>query len=80
MYKQFRNRVASELRESKKKSVRNYFNVNSNNMQLLWTGIKSITRIKNSHVNVINKLRDQQGNLSTDSANTANIVNNFLLR
>ena len=26
-------------------------------MKLLWTGIKSIISLKNSHVNVINKLK-----------------------
>ena len=75
LYKQFRNRVANELKESKTTYFHNYFNVNSNNMKLLWTGIKSIISIKNSHVNVINKLKDANGNLITDSASMANIFN-----
>ena len=48
-------------------------------MKLLWTGIKSIISIKNSHVNVINKLKDTNGNLITDSTSMANIFNNFFV-
>ena len=48
-------------------------------MKLLLTGIKSITSIKNSHVNVIKKLKDANGNLTTDSTSIANILNNFLV-
>ena len=80
LYKQFRNRVASELiKEHKRTYFHNYFNVNSNNMKLLWNGIKSIISIENSHVNVINKLKDANGNLTTDSATMANIFNNFFV-
>ena len=46
LYKQFRNRITIELKESKKNYFHNYFNVNSNNMKLLWTGIKSIISLK----------------------------------
>ena len=55
-----------ELQKSKTKYFHNYFNVNSNNMKLLWTGIKSIISIKNCHVNVINKIKDSNGNVMTD--------------
>ena len=79
LYKQFRNRVASELKEHKRTYFHNYFNVNSNNIKLLWNGIKSIISIKNSHVNVINKLKDANGNLTTDSATMANVFNNFFV-
>ena len=79
LYKQFRNRVAIELKESKAKYFQNYFNVNSNNMKLLWTGIKSIISIKNSQVNVINKLKDANGNLTTDSCKMAAVFNDFFV-
>ena len=79
LYKQFRNRVVIELKESKTKYFHDYFNVNSNNMKLLWTGIKSIISIKNSHVSVINKLKDTNGNLTTDSTAMANIFNKFFV-
>ena len=79
LYKQFRNRIAIELKESKKNYFHNYFNVNSNNMKLLWTGIKSIISLKNSHVNIINKIKDENGNLTTDSSKMANIFNDFFV-
>ena len=61
LYMQFRNRVVIELKESKTKYFHNHFSVNSDNMKLLWTGIKSIISVKNSHVSVINKLKDTNG-------------------
>ena len=76
-YKQFRYRVANDLKQSKKSYFLDYFNVNSNNLKLLWTGIKSIINIKSSRVNVVNNLKHTKGNLTTDSVNMANIVNNF---
>ena len=79
LYKQFKNCVAVELKEHKKKYFQNYFNVNTNNMKLLWTGIKSIISIKSSHVNVMNKLKDTNGNLITDSTAIANIYNNYFV-
>ena len=48
-------------------------------MKLLWTGIKSIISIKNSQVNVINKLKDANGNLSTDPSTMATIFNDFFV-
>ena len=45
----------------------------------MWTGIKSISSTKNTHVNVINKLKDTKGNLITDSTAMANIFNNFFV-
>ena len=48
LYRGFRNRVPIELKKSKANYFHNYFNENSKNMKLLWTGIKSIISIKNS--------------------------------
>ena len=48
-------------------------------MKLLRNGIKSIISIKNSHVHVINKLKDANGNLTTNSATMANIFNKFVV-
>ena len=48
-------------------------------MKLLWTGIKSIISIKNSQVNVINKLKDKNGNIKTDPATMATIFNDFFV-
>ena len=77
-YIQFRNRVATELKESKTACFHTYFEVNSTNMKLLWTDIKSISSTKNSHRSVIIKLKDGNGNLTTDSASMAKIFNNSL--
>ena len=73
LYKQFGNRVVVELKESKTKYFHNYFNINSNNMKLLWTGIKSIIIIKNNHANVVNKLKDINGYLTAGVTAMANI-------
>ena len=79
LYKRFRNRVPIELKKSKASYFHNYFNENSNNMKLLWTGIKSIISLKNSQVNVINKLKDKNGNMTTDPATMATIFNDFFV-
>ena len=79
LHKQFRNRIAIELKESKAKYFHNYVNENSKNIKLPWTGIQSIISIKNSRVNVINKLKDANGNLTTDSATMATVFNDFFV-
>ena len=48
-------------------------------MKLSWTGIKSIISIKNSQVNVINKLKDKNGNMTIDPATMATIFNDFFV-
>ena len=45
-------------------------------MKLLWTGIRSSSGMKNNHANVVNKLKDINGNLITDSTAMANILHN----
>ena len=46
-YKQFRNKILSECRESKKLYFQNYFTENANNIKNMWKGIKSIINISN---------------------------------
>ena len=48
-------------------------------MKLLWSGIKSIISIKDCHVNVINKIKDPNGNVITDSTAMANVFNNVFI-
>ena len=80
LYKQFRNRVAVTLRESKASYFYNYFQKNSNNMKQLWSGIKSVISIrKSNNVNVISKLKDSNGNITSDPAVIANIFNKFFV-
>ena len=79
LYKKFRNRVANELKESKINYFHNYINENSKNMKLFWTRIKSIISVQNSSVNVINKLKDANGNLTSDSTTMATVFNDFFV-
>ena len=44
-YKQFRNRVVNQIRESKRNSYHQYFDEYRSNMKMLWKGIKGILRI-----------------------------------
>ena len=49
-------------------------------MKQLWSGIKSVTSIrKSSNVNVISKLKDQNGNITSDPAVIANIFNKYFV-
>ena len=80
LYKQFRNRVSESLRESKASYFYDYFQKNSNNMKQLWSGIKSVISIrKSSNVNVISKLKDKNGNITSDPAVIANIFNKYFV-
>ena len=42
-------------------------------------GVKSIINIKNSQVNVVNKLKDSNGKITTDSAEMASRFNDFFV-
>ena len=80
LYKKFRNRVSESLRESKASYFYNYFQKDSNNMKQLWSGIKSVISIrKSSNVNVISKLKDSNGNVTSDPAVIANIFNKYFV-
>ena len=49
-------------------------------MKKLWSGIKSVVSIrKSSNMNVINKLKDSNGNITSDPAVIANIFNKFFV-
>ena len=80
LYKKFRNRVTESLRESKASYFYNYFQKNSNNMKQLWSVIKSVISIrKSSNINVINKLKDSNGNIKTEPVVIANIFNKYFV-
>ncbi len=59
-YKQLRNRVAGELKESKNFYFQDYFSVNGKNMKLLWSGIKSIISMMKSNTDLTGKLKDSK--------------------
>ena len=49
-------------------------------MKQLWPGIKSIINIRKSrNVNMLNKLKDFNGNITSDPMVMANIFNKFFL-
>ena len=78
-YKKIRNQVTTALNESKASYYYNYFQSNSNNMKQLWTGIKSIINIKKSNANVITKIKDSNGDITSDPAVIANVFNKFFV-
>ncbi len=80
LYKKFRNQVSKSLRESKASYFYNYFQQNSNNMKELWSEIKSVISIKkSSSINVIDKLKDSNGNITSDPIIIANVFNKFFV-
>ena len=80
LYKKFRNRVSESLRESKASYFYHYFQKNSNNMKQLLSGIKSVISIrKSSNVNVISKLKDKNGNITSDPSVIANVFNKYFV-
>ena len=49
-------------------------------MKQLWSGIKSVINTRqSSNINVISKLKDSNGNISSDPAVVANIFNKFFV-
>ena len=77
VYKQFRNRVSNELKESKARYFHTYFAMNSHNMKQLWWGIKTIISHKSFTSSSINKIKDKDGNVTSDPAKMSNISNTF---
>ena len=80
LYKKFRNRVAVLLKESKTNYFHNFFYTNGNNIKLLWSGLNSIISNNNSKTNIISKLNDVNGNVTTDPKEIANTFNNFFCK
>ena len=80
IYRQFRNRVTVTIKESKACYFYNYFQKNSDSMKQLWSGTKSVVSIRESNnVNIINKLKDSIGNITSDPVVIANIFNKFFV-
>ena len=79
LYKEFRNRVSNELKESKARYYHNYFSTNSNIMKKLWSGIKTIISHKSSTSAAINKIKDKAGNVTSDPCKITNIFNDFFV-
>ena len=75
LYKKFRNRVSNELKESKAQYFHTYFSINSQNVKKLWSGIKSIISHKSFSSSSINKIKDKDGNVTSDPSKMSNIFN-----
>ena len=78
LYKRFRNRVTNELKKSKKSYFQNYFAENKYNMKKLWHGIKSIIS-NNSSLSSISKIKDKNGNLTSNPSEIPNVFNDFFV-
>ena len=79
LYKKFRNRVSNELKESKARYYHNYFLTNSQNKKKMWSGIKSIISHKSFTSSSINKIKGNDGNVTSDPSDISNIFNNFYI-
>ena len=77
LYKKFRNCVSNELKESKARYFHNYFSTNSQNMNKLWAGIKTIISHKSSTSSSINKIKGKDGNVTSGPSKMSNIFNDF---
>ena len=78
-YKQFRNRVVNEIKNSKKSYFQNYFVENRSNMKLLWKGIRSVIKMKSGESNSIPFLTNKTGNKITDPNLIANNFNDYFI-
>ena len=60
-YKQFRNRIVNEIRESRKNYYHKYFDEHKNNMKMFLKGIKGIICIRPVSIETISYLKDKDG-------------------
>ena len=75
-YKTLRNRIVSQIRQSKLDHYRKFFNDNMKNSKQIWNGIREIISLKSR--NKTNKLSlDIDGHLISDQKVIAESLNNF---
>ena len=79
LYKNVRNRVTNELKESKLKYFQNYFATYRQNMKQVWSGIKSIISHKSYNTPPISKIMDKNGEISSESTKISNIFNEYFV-
>ena len=78
LYKKFRNRVVSELRTSSAAYHNQYFLTHIDNMEKLWSGIRSIINIKHkTTLNISQLIMD--GTVVTDPKHIASAFNCYLV-
>ena len=78
LYKKFRNKVIYATRKSRSSYYQDYFMSNQNNTRKLWTGIKSIVKIKQKSIVQISQLY-RNGEFIKDPKSVANVFNNFFV-
>ena len=76
-YKQFRNRIVNEIRESKKSYFHHFFDEHENNMKILWKSIKNIISIRPGNFDSFRFLKEENGSKTTDPVKIANEFNNY---
>ena len=79
LHKKFRNRVSNEIKKSKENYFHNFFSTNTQNMKKLWSGIKTIICHKSSTSSTINKIKDMEGNVTSEPSKISNIFNDFFV-
>ncbi|MCP4484330.1 MAG: reverse transcriptase family protein [Flavobacteriaceae bacterium] len=79
-YKQFRNRVVNEIRQSKKNYYQEYFHENKSNMKMLWKGIKNIISLKPKTCDAFSHLVSDDGSKISEPVNIANEFNEYFTK
>ena len=79
LFKKFRNRISNELKQSKASCYYNYFSENRKNIKKVWAGIKTVISHKSSSSTTVNKIKDSDGNVTSDSGQISNVFNDFFV-
>ena len=69
----------NEIKKSKENYFHNFFSTNTQNMKKLWSGIKTIISHKPSTSSTINKIKNMEGNVTSEPSKISNIFNNFFV-
>ena len=78
LYKKFRNKVVSEIRENKIEYYNRYFTFDNSNMKKMWSGIWSIINMNKKAGSSISHLT-HNGKEIGDPMKMANIFNNYFV-
>ena len=78
LYKKFRKKVVSEIRENKIEYYNRYFTFHNSNMKKMWSGIRSIINMNNKAGSSISHLT-HNGKEISDPMKMANIFNNYFV-
>ena len=79
LFKKFRNRISNELKQNKASYYYNYFSENRKNIKKVWAGIKTVISHKSSSSTTVNKIKDSDGNVTSDSGQISNVFNDFFV-